>query len=175
LNTTQQTVLSRFWQMYNKLYEAEKSWAMNDLLMQWEAAWFIDQLSIDWELVEKQQSLWEDLITLVVQQITDAAAKAYSWDAYNAMLAIIWVLETKLRDESWARINKNEWKQDFLQYLPASSDSLDRKKYKLRNLENYLRSYAKRWSITADEYIPVFTDLYDEYKDKTKNRAEWKK
>jgi hypothetical protein len=25
LNTTQQTVLSRFWQMYNKLYEAEKS------------------------------------------------------------------------------------------------------------------------------------------------------
>lgn len=156
ITDSQRTSLYRFWNSYQKLYRANDKWYITSLLESWEISAFLRNVNINWNDIDKTRSLGEDAVTALVNQLESAAAKKFSWDAYNAYMAIIWVLETKLREESWARINKSEWNRDFLQYLPEASDNLDRKKEKLTNLENWLRWFAKRWWITADQYVPIF-------------------
>lgn len=156
LTVSQLDSLYKFWNSYQKLYRANDRWYITSLLNSWEVSAFLRTVDINWNDIEKSRSLWEDVVTALVSQLESAAAKKVSGDAYNAYMAIIGVLESKLREESWARINKSEWNRDFFQYLPDASDSLDRKKEKLTNLENWLRGFAKKWWITAGEYIPIF-------------------
>jgi hypothetical protein len=37
------------------------------------------------------------------------------------------------------------------------------KQQKLENLEDYLRGYAKQWWITAEQYVPIFTNWRRQY------------
>lgn len=156
LTVTQLDSLYKFRNGYQKLYRIKSLWYLDKLINSWEFASFLRDVELNWQNIEKSRSMWEDFVAELVAQLEAAAAKKASWDAYNAYMSIIWVLETKLREESWARINKNEWKLDFMQYLPETSDSTDRKKEKLTNLENWLRWFAKKGGITAEEYVPIF-------------------
>ena len=156
LTVSQLDSIYKFWNSYNKLYTVKRLWYMDKLIDSWEFASFLRDVDLNWRDIDKTRSMWWDAVAALVTQLESAASKKASGDAYNAYVAIIWVLETKLREESWARINKNEWSRDFMQYLPEASDSTDRKKYKLTSLENWLRWFAKKWWITADEYVPIF-------------------
>lgn len=156
LTVSQLDSIYKFWNSYQKLYRANDRWYITSLLESWEVSWFLRTVDLNWKNIDKVRSLWWDVVKELVSQLESAAAKKFSWDAYNAYIAIIWVLENKLREESWARINQNEWNQDFMQYLPEASDNLDRKKEKLTLLENWLRWFAKKWGITAKEYVPIF-------------------
>ena len=71
-------------------------------------------------------------------------------------MAIVWVIESKLRKESGAAINGSERAMDFLQYLPQAGDTKDVMNRKLENLETFLKYWGKEWWITADKYIPIF-------------------
>ena len=172
LTVSQLDSIYKFWNSYNKLYTVKSLWYMDKLINSWEFASFLRDVDLNRRDIDKTRSMWGDAVAALVTQLESAASKKASWDAYNAYAAIIWVLETKLREESWARINKNEWSRDFMQYLPEASDSTERKKYKLTSLENWLRWFAKKWWITADEYVPIFDFTItpsDSWKGKTRN------
>jgi len=157
LTVTKETILSRFWSSYNKLYSAREDGWLLDLLNSNEFSTFLKDFSFDADEVwnDWNSTAW-DLVSTFMDQIKQAGAKYFNGNWYNAFLWMMWVLETKLRDESWAKINNWEWKMDFMQYVPESSDKPERRLRKINNLEKYLRGYAKRWTITADEYIPLF-------------------
>ena len=163
LSVSQMTTLSRFRNSYQKLYEAKQEWYIDSLLANGAVWWFIRDLDLNFRTIEKTaKKKGETVVNILIEEITSAVAKNVAdEDAYSAYMAILWVIETKLREESWAKINQWEWKQEFLQYLPEASDSMELKKRKLRSLENYLRGYAKQWGITWDQYIPLFDDLWD--------------
>ena len=176
LTVSQLDWIYKFWNWYNKLYTVKKLWYMDDLINSWEFASFLRDVDLNWRDIDKTRSMWWDAIAALVTQLESAAAKKAAGNAYNAYVAIIWVLETKLREESWARINKNEWSRDFMQYLPEASDDAERKKWKLTSLENWLRWFAKMWWITADEYVPIFdfsTTSSTSNSNKGKSRASY--
>ena len=161
---SQRKTLSRFRTSYQKLYKAKEKWYIDALLNQWVIWSFIRWFDLDTREIERQQkNFGEDFLTALMQQLTSAAAKELDWDAYMAFIDILWIIETKLREESWARINANERKMDFMEYLPEASDSQDMKQHKLENLEEYLRGYAKQWWITAEQYVPIFTNWRRQY------------
>lgn len=161
LNVTQTETLSRFRNSYHKLYEAKTEGYIDSLLKNWVMWWFLRDVNIDFATLEKTaKKNGETVLDALVRNISSAAAKNIGdQDAYSAFMAILGVIETKLREESWAKINQWEWRQEFLQYLPEASDNEEMKKRKLRSLDNYLRWYAKKWGITWDQYIPLFDDL----------------
>lgn len=163
LSVSQMTTLSRFRNSYQKLYEAKQEGYIDSLLANGAVWWFIRDLDLSFRTIEKTaKKKGETVLDVLIEEITSAVAKNVAdEDAYSAYMAILWVIETKLREESWAKINQWEWKQEFLQYLPEASDSIEMKKRKLRSLENYLRGYAKQWWITWDQYIPLFDDLWN--------------
>ena len=78
------------------------------------------------------------------------AQKAYDW--FRKMVRAI---QIKLRDESWAAINKSERATDFLLFLPKASDSKALKESKLRDMEEYLRRMGTDAWINSKEYIPL--------------------
>lgn len=174
LTVTKETILSRFWSSYNKLYSAREDGWLLDLLNSNEFSTFLKDFSFDADEVwnDWNSTAW-DLVSTFMDQIKQAWAKYFNGNWYNAFLWMMWVLETKLRDESWAKINNWEWKMDFMQYVPESSDKPERRLRKINNLEKYLRGYAKRWAITADEYIPLF-EVYWVWSDwKIYDKRKW--
>lgn len=164
LNATQLTNLSAFWRTYENLWRSKNNWELYNLLNEHEAARFLQELSVSltnpnsWQSINSSvESLWKITLDEFMKQMEIRAAQEFGWwsQAYMWFMAIVWVVESKLRKESGAAISWSEWALDFLQYLPQAWDTEYTMNRKLENLETFLKYWAKEWGITKDQYIPL--------------------
>ena len=98
---------------------------------------------------------------------TKAAKEFSGWDAsMSALRKLIELVETKLRDESWAVINSWEWKSNFRLFIPMPWESEDYMWDKMWDWDNIItKSLRKWWMLKATDYIPLFP--------KSSNRETW--
>ena len=166
LNATQTTNISKFGYAYENLWRSKQNGELDSLLQQGAAATFFQELATSLANTQSGQSVWSQTenaakVTLdqFIKQVEIAAAqKMWDWSsAYMWLMAVVWVIESKLRKESWAAINGAERAMDFLQYLPQAWDTQYSKTRKLENLETFLKYWWKEWGITWKQYIPIFT------------------
>ena len=158
--------LWKFQEIYTNLYNADKNGELSSLLDQWKIWTFLQNMALSWA-----QSQWWDwniddrsalnrFFSLTVEQILAEAdnyyaqhkgdEKAFAW--FQEMMRAV---EIKLRDESWAAINRSERATNFLLYLPKATDTQYTKQRKLARLEEYIRRlWTDAW-ITSSEYIPL--------------------
>ena len=164
LNATQLTNLSAFWRTYENLWRSKNNWELYNLLNEHEAARFLQELSVSltnpnsWQSINSSvESLWKITLDEFMKQMEVRAAQEFGWwsQSYMWFMAIVWVIESKLRKESGAAISWSEWAMDFLQYLPQAWDTEYTMNRKLENLETFLKYWAKEWGITKDQYIPL--------------------
>jgi hypothetical protein len=165
LNATQTTNISKFGYAYENLWRSQQLGELNELLNEWAAARFFQELAVSLANTQSWQNtkntVWGAAkITLdeFIKQVEVAAWQQMWWwsSAYMWFMAIVWVIESKLRKESGAAINWSERAMDFLQYLPQAWDSNQVMNRKLENLETFLKYWAKEWGITNDKYVPIF-------------------
>lgn len=164
LNATQLTNLSAFWRTYENLWRSKNNGELYSLLNEHAAARFLQELSVSltnpnsWQSINSSvESLWKITLDEFMKQMEVRAAQEFGWwsQAYMWFMAIVWVIESKLRKESGAAISWSEWAMDFLQYLPQAWDTEYAMNRKLENLETFLKYWAKEWWITKDQYIPL--------------------
>lgn len=166
LNATQTTNISKFGYAYENLWRSKELWELNNLLEEWAAARFFQELATTLANNQSWQSVWkkswkttEVTIDEFVKQVEIAASQQFGWwsSAYMWLMAVVWVIESKLRKESGAAINGAERAMNFLQYLPQAWDTSYTMNRKLENLETFLKYWAKEGGITAKDYYPIFT------------------
>ena len=166
LNATQTTNISKFGYAYENLWRSKQNGELDSLLQQGAAATFFQELATSLANTQSWQSVWSQTenaakVTLdqFIKQVEIAAAQKMGdgSSAYMWLMAIVWVIESKLRKESGAAINGAERAMDFLQYLPQAWDTKYSKTRKLENLETFLKYWGKEWGITWKQYIPIFT------------------
>ena len=176
LNGTQTENISQFWRAYETLRTSKRNWELYHLLNEHAAARFLQELSValtnpnSWQSINTSMAnLWKIAVDEFVKQLEIAAAQEFGgWSsAYMWFMSLIWVIESKLRKESWAAIGASEWAMEFLEYLPQAADDQKTMNRKLENLEIFLKYWAKEWGITWKEYIPILTDI-------SWDREEWK-
>lgn len=181
LNATQTTNISKFGYAYENLWRSQQLGELNELLNEWAAARFFQQLAVSLANTQSWQNtkntVWGAAkITLdeFIKQVEVAAWQEMWWwsSAYMWFMAIVWVIESKLRKESGAAINGSEWAMDFLQYLPQAWDTQQTMNRKLENLETFLKYWAKEWWITNDKYVPIFN--YNTISNKSSS-TKWKR
>lgn len=156
LNATQMSNLSKFGFAYEGLAKAKANGALESLINGGAAWMFIQNVAMDLNNLQKD-SAWKIYLTDLVQQLSAAAAQHFGNDQqYEWFLAVIGVIEAKLRKESGAAISEKERKQDFLQYLPMASDTNRLRNYKVERLDDFLKRWAKEGWLTKKDYISIF-------------------
>lgn len=148
--------LSKFGFAYEGLAKAKANGALESLINGGAAWMFIQNVAMDLNNLQKD-SAWKIYLTDLVQQLSAAAAQHFGNDQqYEWFLAVIGVIEAKLRKESGAAISEKERKQDFLQYLPMASDTNRLRNYKVERLDDFLKRWAKEGWLTKKDYISIF-------------------
>ena len=97
----------------------------------------------------------------------------------QALDDLVWLVQIKLRWDSWAAINPSEWNTDFGRYLPQIWMSPRENLQRIRNLEVDASSsllpieYQAKYSpIISDEMIAAASDKILSVKDKAKEAAK---
>ena len=164
--------LWKFQELYTNLYQADKDWTLSAMIDSWVLGTFLTNVAFNWA---KNQGwdlalgddkgvknflklAWDEMLLEAESYVAKngwfkddpQAQKAYDW--FRKMVRAI---QIKLRDESWAAINKSERATDFLLFLPKASDSKALKESKLRDMEEYLRRMGTDAWINSKQYIPL--------------------
>jgi len=158
--------LGKFQEIYTNLYNADKNWELSALLNQWAVWTFLQNLALSraqsqwWDANIDDRSALERFLSLNVEQVLAEAdnyfaqhkgdEKAFAW--FQEMMRAV---EIKLRDESWAAINRSERATNFLLYLPKATDTEYNKQRKLSRLEEYIRRLGTDAWIDSSSYIPL--------------------
>ena len=158
--------LGKFQEIYTNLYNADKNWELSSLLDQWAIGTFLQNMALSWAQSQwwdgniDDRSALERFFSLTVEQILAEAdnyyaqhkgdEKAFAW--FQEMMRAV---EIKLRDESWAAINRSERATNFLLYLPKATDTQYNKERKLARLEEYIRRLGTDAWIDSSSYIPL--------------------
>lgn len=158
--------LWKFQEIYTNLYNADKNWELSSLLDQWLVWTFLQNMALTWAQSQGGDSNIDDrwalerFFSLNVEQILAEADNYYAqhkWDekAYAWFQEMMRAVEIKLRDESWAAINRSERATNFLLYLPKATDTQYTKERKLARLEEYIRRLGTDAWIDSSSYIPL--------------------
>ena len=158
--------LWKFQEIYTNLYNADKNGELSSLLDQWLVWTFLQNMALSWAQSQwwdwniDDRSALERFFSLTVEQILAEADNYYaqhSWDekAYAWFQEMMRAVEIKLRDESWAAINRSERATNFLLYLPKATDTQYTKERKLARLEEYIRRLGTDAWIDSSSYIPL--------------------
>jgi len=164
--------LWKFQELYTNLYQADKDWTLSAMIDSWILWTFLTNVAFNWAqnqgwdlalgddkgVKNFLKLAWDEMLLEAESYVakngwfTDdpQAQKAYDW--FRKMVRAI---QIKLRDESWAAINKSERATDFLLFLPKASDSQEQKLSKLNDMEEYLRRMGTDAWINSKEYIKL--------------------
>lgn len=165
--------LWKFQELYTNLYQADKDWTLSAMIDSWVLGTFLTNVAFNWaqnqgwDLALGDDKGVKNFLKLAWDEML-LEAESYvaknGWfkddpqaqKAYDGFRKIVRAIQIKLRDESWAAINKSEWATDFLLFLPKASDSKALKESKLRDMEEYLRRMGTDAWISSKEYIPLY-------------------
>lgn len=164
--------LWKFQELYTNLYQADLDWTLSAMIDSGTLGTFLTNVAFNWAQNQGWDlALWEDkgvknFLKLAWDEML-LEAESYvaknGWfkddpeaqKAYDGFRKMVRAIQIKLRDESWAAINKSERATDFLLFLPKASDSQYLKESKLRDMEEYLRRmWTDAW-IDSKHYIPL--------------------
>lgn len=158
--------LGTFQEIYTTLYQSDQDGQLSAVMDEWLIGTFLENLALSWAQSQgwdsdiQKGSAIERFLWLNVEQVLAEADNYFAqhvWDekAYAWFQDIMRAVEIKLRDESWAAINKSERATNFLLYLPKATDTDYVKNKKLQRLEEYIRRLGTEAWINSKEYIPL--------------------
>lgn len=158
--------LGTFQEIYTTLYQSDKDGQLSAVLDEWLIGTFLENMALSraqsqwWDSNIDNRSAIKRFLSLTVEQVLAEAdnylaqhvgdEKAYAW-----FQDIMRAVEIKLRDESWAAINRSERATNFLLYLPKATDTYYVKNKKLQRLEEYIRRLGTEAGIDSVSYIPL--------------------
>ena len=158
--------LGTFQEIYTTLYQSDQDGQLSAVMDEWLIGTFLENMALSWAQSQgwdsdiQNGSALERFLWLNVEQVLAEADNYFAqhvWDekAYAWFQDIMRAVEIKLRDESWAAINKSERATNFLLYLPKATDTDYVKNKKLQRLEEYIRRLGTEAWINSQEYIPL--------------------
>lgn len=143
---------------YSTLYEILNDGSLSELITSWDM-WKVWNVISKADFANTKDDEWFTFKNMLQNYLETKAAKEFSgWDAsMSALRKLIELVETKLRDESWAVINSWEWKSNFRLFIPMPWESEDYMWDKMWDWDNIItKSLRKWWMLKATDYIPLF-------------------
>ena len=140
--------------MYNTMYEIINDGSLDELVY---SDGFAKLLADIKNTSFSSTDEWEKLSKMISKAIKNKWMEAFGWEwAYNALLKLQWLVEMKLRKESWAAISSSERRSNFQMLLPNAWESYATRMNKLKTWDNIIyTNFATAW-MKGNEYIPLF-------------------
>ena len=154
LSATQRNALPIAMEMYNTLYEIANNWQLDALVDSGDLALIMNDFK---NKKFSNADRWEKFLDAFTKALNNKAARLAWWDdSYLALMALQRVIETKLRDESWAAISSSEWATNFSYLLPQAWEGDYVKQWKLDAWDRIISTkFIAAWG-KLNEYVPIF-------------------
>lgn len=168
---------------------ARAYWILNNMYRNWEIDAIINDEDIAWayneitKFINSERFLQNAYTNNMVDEdhnfILDTVLQYMmnSWDYWitpekkQAIDDLVWLVQIKLRWDSWAAINPSEWNTDFGRYLPQIWMSPKQKLERVRNLEVDAASSQLPIEYQA-KYVPIITkEMIDAQSDEVKRNT----
>lgn len=138
--------------MYNTLSEIRDNWSLEHLVESWDF-----EKVLNWFNTKKFTT--DDWGSMFAQQLREMISKKVpDVQSQIALNKLLWLVEQKLRKESWAAISSSEWLSNFERMVPWAYEDINLMGAKLTNWDDVIREYAVAWWMWWDEYEPIFNN-----------------
>lgn len=161
--------LWNFQEAYTAMYELQKTGQMEALIEEWTLQQMVQMVANDWATQNSGDHMYTTSdgrtitsffklpINEALNWLSNEWAQSF-WDdeAYRWLLAVMRLIQIKLRDESGAAINQWEWSTDFNLYLPKPWDTSKTKYQKIHKMEEFVRAMAVKCWMPSTKYVQLF-------------------
>lgn len=154
-------------QAYNAIYEMLNDGSLQTLITSWDM-WKVWNFLSQTDFANTGEDEGLTFKNMLEQYLEKKAAREFSWwdKSISALRKLIELVESKLRNESWAVINSWEWKWDFQLFVPMPWESEELQWDKLWDWDNIIWKWMRVWwADKRSDYIPLFPKWW--------NRKTW--